>query len=32
MTEGNVDKYLGKGYLARSDIEFQKLALRYYCS
>eukprot|EP01113_Clastostelium_recurvatum_P024683 TRINITY_DN2946_c0_g1_i1.p1 TRINITY_DN2946_c0_g1~~TRINITY_DN2946_c0_g1_i1.p1 ORF type:complete len:771 (+),score=171.84 TRINITY_DN2946_c0_g1_i1:2082-4394(+) len=27
MTEGNVDTYLGKGYLARSDIEFQKLAL-----
>jgi subtilase family serine protease len=28
MTESNVDYYLGKGYLARSDVEFQKLALR----
>eukprot|EP01027_Heterolobosea_sp_BB2_P017083 GEZU01024228.1.p1 GENE.GEZU01024228.1~~GEZU01024228.1.p1 ORF type:complete len:298 (+),score=104.59 GEZU01024228.1:190-1083(+) len=28
MTEDNVDKYLGKGYLARSDVEFMKLALR----
>jgi len=28
MTEGNVDTYLGAGYLARSDIEFQKLASR----
>eukprot|EP00698_Gefionella_okellyi_P004810 TRINITY_DN14450_c0_g1_i1.p1 TRINITY_DN14450_c0_g1~~TRINITY_DN14450_c0_g1_i1.p1 ORF type:complete len:715 (-),score=163.16 TRINITY_DN14450_c0_g1_i1:31-2175(-) len=28
MSEGNVDKYLGQGYLARSDIEFMKLALR----
>eukprot|EP01133_Synstelium_polycarpum_P012797 gene12797-15017_t len=26
MVEGNVDTYLGAGYLARSDIEFQKLA------
>ncbi|EGG16273.1 peptidase C53 family protein [Cavenderia fasciculata] len=28
MTEGNVDYYLGQGYLVRSDIEFAKLALR----
>ncbi|ELR18532.1 sedolisinlike peptidase [Acanthamoeba castellanii str. Neff] len=28
MTEVNVDKYLGKGYLARADFEFKKLALR----
>eukprot|EP01132_Coremiostelium_polycephalum_P003880 gene3880-4841_t len=27
MTEGNVDEFLGQGYLARSDVEFQKLAL-----
>jgi len=27
MTSANVDKYLGQGYLARSDVEFQKLAL-----
>eukprot|EP01133_Synstelium_polycarpum_P001425 gene1425-1653_t len=27
MTESNVDTYLGTGYLARSDVEFQKLAL-----
>lgn len=29
MAEVNVDKYLGQGYLARSDFEFKKLALRY---
>ncbi|ELR22022.1 Prokumamolisin, activation domain containing protein [Acanthamoeba castellanii str. Neff] len=28
MAEINVDTYLGKGYLARSDFEFKKLALR----
>merc|ERR1711991_950388 len=28
MAEENVDLYLGKGYLARSDVEFQKLAAR----
>ena len=28
MSEDNVDKYLGKGYMARSDVEFQKLAVR----
>lgn len=28
MSEGNVDYYLGKGYVARSDVEFQKLALQ----
>jgi hypothetical protein len=28
MTEENVNTYLGPGYLARSDVEFQKLALR----
>nr|BAK03025.1 predicted protein [Hordeum vulgare subsp. vulgare] len=28
MSENNVDKYLGDGYLARSDIEFRKLAGR----
>eukprot|EP00026_Physarum_polycephalum_P003874 Phypoly_transcript_03890.p1 GENE.Phypoly_transcript_03890~~Phypoly_transcript_03890.p1 ORF type:complete len:751 (+),score=110.62 Phypoly_transcript_03890:108-2255(+) len=28
MTETAVDKYLGSGYLNRSDVEFQKLALR----
>jgi hypothetical protein len=28
MSENNVDKYLGVGYLARSDIEFKKLAGR----
>lgn len=28
MSEINVDKYLGKGYLDRSDFEFKKLALR----
>ncbi|EGC34780.1 hypothetical protein DICPUDRAFT_152956 [Dictyostelium purpureum] len=28
MTEFNVDKYLGNGYMARSEIEFQKVALR----
>ncbi|EFA79323.1 peptidase C53 family protein [Heterostelium album PN500] len=28
MTEINVDTYLGQGYLARSDIEFVKLASR----
>eukprot|EP01112_Ceratiomyxa_fruticulosa_P005706 TRINITY_DN1655_c0_g1_i5.p1 TRINITY_DN1655_c0_g1~~TRINITY_DN1655_c0_g1_i5.p1 ORF type:complete len:736 (+),score=147.15 TRINITY_DN1655_c0_g1_i5:518-2725(+) len=27
MTEGNVDTYLGNGYLKRSDQEFMKLAL-----
>jgi len=27
MSEGNVDFYLGKGYVARSDVEFQKLAM-----
>jgi subtilase family serine protease len=26
MTAKNVDKYLGKGYLERSDVEFMKLA------
>jgi len=26
MTESHVDTYLGSGYLARSDVEFQKLA------
>eukprot|EP01119_Soliformovum_irregulare_P003789 TRINITY_DN14857_c0_g1_i1.p1 TRINITY_DN14857_c0_g1~~TRINITY_DN14857_c0_g1_i1.p1 ORF type:complete len:713 (-),score=198.18 TRINITY_DN14857_c0_g1_i1:20-2158(-) len=26
MSENNVDTYLGLGYLARSDVEFQKLA------
>jgi tripeptidyl-peptidase-1 len=28
MSAANVDPYLGKGYLARSDVEFKKLALR----
>ena len=28
MTETNVDKYLGAGYLNRSDVEFMKLATR----
>jgi subtilase family serine protease len=28
MTESHVDKYLGSGYLRRSDIEFAKLAAR----
>ena len=28
MTETAVDKYLGDGYLARSDAEFMKLAAR----
>jgi len=28
MTEGAVDLFLGQGYLARSDVEFQKLATR----
>jgi len=28
MTESHVDTYLGPGYLARSDVEFKKLALR----
>jgi tripeptidyl-peptidase-1 len=28
MSEVNVDKYLGRGYLARADFEFKKLALR----
>jgi len=28
MTEGHVDRYLGSGYLRRSDIEFAKLAAR----
>ena len=27
MSAANVDPYLGAGYLARSDVEFQKLAL-----
>jgi hypothetical protein len=27
--QGNVDKYLGDGYLVRSDAEFMKLALRF---
>ncbi len=27
MSEANVDPYLGPGYTARSDVEFQKLAL-----
>jgi len=27
MDAKNVDKYLGQGYLARSDVEFQKLSL-----
>lgn len=26
MTAANVDKFLGKGYLLRSDVEFAKLA------
>ncbi|KAK5577419.1 hypothetical protein RB653_002360 [Dictyostelium firmibasis] len=28
MTEGNVDTYLGNGYMARSETEFAKLAAR----
>lgn len=28
MAERNVDKYLGDGYVARSNVEFQKLALQ----
>ena len=28
MTEGNVDKYLGDGYLNRTNTELQKLALQ----
>jgi subtilase family serine protease len=28
VAEVLVDKYLGKGYLARADFEFRKLALR----
>lgn len=27
MVAENVDKFLGKGYLARSDVEFMKLAV-----
>jgi hypothetical protein len=29
MTEDNVDTYQGAGYLNRSNVEFQKLALMY---
>ena len=29
MTESHVDVYLGNGYIERSDVEFQKLALQY---
>eukprot|EP00007_Cunea_sp_BSH-02190019_P008949 CAMPEP_0174239518 /NCGR_PEP_ID=MMETSP0417-20130205/14990_1 /TAXON_ID=242541 /ORGANISM="Mayorella sp, Strain BSH-02190019" /LENGTH=707 /DNA_ID=CAMNT_0015318467 /DNA_START=134 /DNA_END=2257 /DNA_ORIENTATION=- len=28
MTETNVDLYLGKGYLSRTEVEFQKMAAR----